>query len=552
MKQVTVWSVIALCVIVYLLGWHIPLMDVDASQYASITREMLEKKSYLQLYDLNRNYLDKPPMLFWLSALSIKLLGVYDWAFRLPSFLFALLAVYSTYKFALLFYKKETAQLSAVVLATSQALMLINHDVRTDTMLMGWTIFSIWQLAAWYRDKEWKHLLLAFISIAGGMMTKGPIALMVPVFAFAPHFILKREWKQFFRWEYILGLIIIAILLIPMSIGLYEQYDMHPGKLINGLPIRSGLRFYYWTQSFGRITGESSWNENGSFFFLLQNMLWSFLPWIIFFLIGLVVAVKQLFQQRFRLMGTQEWITIGGFILTYCALGSSKYQLPHYIFVAYPFAAIITANFLQQLLFDDKWVKWRKALYVFHFVVFILLWIVLLALLIIPFATIPKYLAVMAAIAFVVMIILLSTKKIHQKLLFVCIYSIIGINLFLNTGFYPALLQYQMGNTAASFIEENHLPKDKVYLYGREAGHSFHFYSNHIYSMKTQPAQLQAGDYVVVWADSIPSLQHNWPGMEVLYQHAEFGVSMLTLPFLNPKTRDKEVRKYAIIALKAK
>ncbi|MEK7200310.1 MAG: glycosyltransferase family 39 protein, partial [Bacteroidota bacterium] len=108
------YFVLLVCGLTALLGvMMIPLMDIDASQYASISREMLDNNSYLQLFDLGHDYLDKPPMLFWLSAISMKLLGVYDWSYRLPSFLFAMLAVYATYQFALLFYRKEIAQLSA-------------------------------------------------------------------------------------------------------------------------------------------------------------------------------------------------------------------------------------------------------------------------------------------------------------------------------------------------------------------------------------------------------------------------------------------------------
>src|SRR6478735_90663 len=292
------------CMIVYLLGMTmIPVMDIDASQYASISREMLENKSWLQVFDLGKDYLDKPPMLFWLSAISMKIFGVHDWAYRLPSFCFAWLAVYATYRLALLFYKKEIAQLSAIVLAASQALFLITHDVRCDTMLIGWVALSLWQMAAWYQTNKWKHFFVAFIAIAGGMMTKGPIALMVPAFAFVPHFILRREWKQLFRWEYILGVLIIAVMLVPMSIGLYQQFDLHPGKLINGDPIQSGLKFYYWTQSFGRYTGENHFNEMNHFTFLLENMMWSFLPWIIFFLLGLVFSVKDMVVKKFRLAG---------------------------------------------------------------------------------------------------------------------------------------------------------------------------------------------------------------------------------------------------------
>jgi len=108
MNKNTFNIIIAATVTTYLLGMFcIPLMDIDAAQYASIAREMLDRKSYLQLYDLGKDYLDKPPMLFWLSALSMKIFGVHDWAYRLPSFLFSLIAIFSTYRLAYIFYKKK-------------------------------------------------------------------------------------------------------------------------------------------------------------------------------------------------------------------------------------------------------------------------------------------------------------------------------------------------------------------------------------------------------------------------------------------------------------
>ena len=123
MKRLIFIRLLSFCGITYLLGMFlVPLMDIDATQYASISREMMESGNYLQLYDLGRDYLDKPPMLFWLSSASMQVFGVHDWAYRLPSFLFSLLAIYSTYRLALLFYKKDVALLAALVLASCQAM----------------------------------------------------------------------------------------------------------------------------------------------------------------------------------------------------------------------------------------------------------------------------------------------------------------------------------------------------------------------------------------------------------------------------------------------
>ena len=547
-KKNTAIFIFTACAITYLLGMFcIRLMDIDAAQYASISREMLERKSYLQFFDLGNDYLDKPPMLFWLSGLSMKIFGVHDWAYRLPSFFFAWLSVYSTYRLALLFYKRDIAVLSALVLATCQALFLITHDVRTDTMLMGWVIFSIWQLAAWYQHKKAINFLLAFLGIAGGMMTKGPIALMVPVFALVPHFVLRREWRQFFRWEYILGIIIIAIALIPMSIGLYQQFDLHPGKLINGDPIKSGLRFYYWTQSFGRYTGENHFKEMNDFTFLLQNMLWSFLPWIIFFLIGLVLDIIGVIQDRFKLSNKQEWISTGGFIITYCIIGRSQAQLPHYIFIVFPLAAIITAKFLYRLLFTHELKTLKKILTGFHGFIFTLLWIAVIILLVYPFASIPKYVGGIAALCLIVLFILFYSEKIKlPHVLATGFFTIIGINVFLNTALYPTLLSFQKGSAFADYVNQNNIDKNRIVMLSENVGHSFSFYSQHIYPRRSS-AQIQSGDLVIARKDSLPVMQQRFNNIKLIKQVNTFGVTGLTLPFLNPATREKELTPYVLV-----
>ncbi len=205
--QKNLFWIFASTFLVCLIGFHIDIMDVDAAQYASMSREMLQNKSYLQLYDVGNEYLDKPPFLIWASALSMKVFGINNFAYRLPSFLFSVLALYSTYKLSRLYYSKSVSSLAAGVLGCCQAFFLMNHDVRTDTILMSCVIFSLWHLAAWYKDEKFYHFLLGCTGIALGMMTKGPIALMVPVFAFGSHFILARNFKVFFKWQYVAGIL---------------------------------------------------------------------------------------------------------------------------------------------------------------------------------------------------------------------------------------------------------------------------------------------------------------------------------------------------------
>lgn len=543
--------VLSACVVVYIISmWQIPVIDIDAAQYASMSREMMENGSYLKLYDLGFDYLDKPPMLFWLSSLSISLFGVFDWAYRLPSVLMLILGIYATYQFTLLFYQRIIAQLAAIILASSQAVFLMVHDVRCDTMLLGWVMFSLWQLAAWYQTNQWKHFFLAFAAIAGGMMTKGPIALMIPVFAFVPHFVLRREWKQFFRWQYIPGLLIVAILLIPMSIGLYQQFDMEPGKVFHGRAIQSGLRFYYWTQSFGRYTGENVFNEMNHFTFLLENMLWSFLPWILFFLVGLLLVIRQLIQQKFKIGKDEEWISAGGFIITYCILARSQAQLPHYIFVVLPLAAIITARTVHILLFEKKYPGLTKILFWIHAVIFLLLWVAAIVLMVWPFPEIHWVVKLISILGLLLYSwVLFKPAGSFPKLMRMALLTVIGVNFCLATGFYPHLLQYQFGNTVAKVLDEKKIHKERVVLYNIDESRALHFYGNHIFQRKTDSLSLKSGDILITRKESLSALQQRFPKLNTIFEGAYYGVSMLSLPFLNPETRAQETVPYVLVVL---
>ncbi|NCT94839.1 MAG: hypothetical protein GXC72_10470 [Chitinophagaceae bacterium] len=545
------YGLLACCGLVYLLAmWLIPVIDIDAAQYASISREMLDNGSYLKVYDMQRDYLDKPPLLFWLSSQSMRFFGINHFAYRLPSVILLLTAIYATYRFASLYYEKLVAQLSALVLATSQAVFLVVHDVRCDTMLMGWVMLSLWQLAAWYETRQWKHFFMAFTAVAAGMMTKGPIALMVPVFAFVPHFALRREWKQFFRWEYIPGLVWVALLLLPMSIGLYQQYDLEPGKIFNGVPIQSGLRFYYWTQSFGRYTGENVYHEMSHFTFLLENMFWSFLPWILCLLAGLYFGIKLIVQKRFHLSQTEEGISIGGFLITYCILARSQAQLPHYIFVVFPLAAIITARFLHRVWYTNTLQGWRKPLMVFHTAIFALLWLVVVVLMKWPFPDLSVLFTVAAVGGLGLFVYLLVRPSVQwPNFIRLACYTAIGVNLFLATGFYPRLLQYQLGNTAAAAIDALHLDKNKVVQYDIDESRALHFYGKHIFARAQDSSELRSDQVVLTRMSALPQLEARFPAMKIIFEGNYYGVSMLSLPFLNPETRSAETQAYALVDL---
>ena len=183
-------------IVIYLIGaYSIDLLDNDATQYYTIAMNMYQSGNFMDVtWRPDYNYLDKPPLLFWLSAFSFSIFGLNHFAYRLPSILISLLGMFSTYKLGKRLYNEQVGLYASIIYAANFAVFVINHDVRTDTMLSGFVIFSIWQLYEYLLTKNKVSFILAFIGIGLGMATKGPLGLLVPVLSIGPYLIYQRRW----------------------------------------------------------------------------------------------------------------------------------------------------------------------------------------------------------------------------------------------------------------------------------------------------------------------------------------------------------------------
>lgn len=548
MPKIPFW-VFVIIGLLYFTSVRVDTMDVDASQYAEISREMMRSGDYLHLYDRGIDYLDKPPLLFWVSAASMRIFGVNNFGYKLPSILFALWAIWATYKLAKRLYDETTGRMAALVFASCQGMFLWTNDIRCDTILTSCVITALWLIQEWIVNRKLLYLLGGSAFIALGMMTKGPIAAMVPVFCFGTDWVLKRQWRNFFRLEYLLAIVVIGILLIPMSIGLYQQFDLHPEKVVNGTKGLSGLRFFYWAQSFGRITGESPWNNGAKMDFLLLNMLWAFLPWIFLFITALIINVVTVAKQKLRLNSEQEWITTGGFLLAYLALGSSAYQLPHYIFVAFPLAAIMTAVLIRDML-SGKYSGLYKVMLPAHKVITFLLLSAVALLVGYVFDGGPIVIALWA-IGLAFWLYLLFSKRLSGKLLMLPAIGIVIVNAFLTNVFYYRLMDYQVGSQVGRYIKAEGIPARDVAVYRLEDPiNSIQFYADGTIHGIDTTAYAHKNRYVLTMPKHLDALKADGISYTVLKEGAFYKVSELTPEFLNPETRSKAVKLYCLVEIR--
>ncbi len=534
--------------IVYTCNLFIDIMDVDASDLAVVAQEMYKRSEFLQLFRRGEDYLDKPPMVMWTACLSYMIFGIKTFAYKLPAVLIVILGIYSTYKFCLLYYHKQIAILAALILASCQAVFLITNDIRTDGMLMGFICFSVWQTACYLKQQKLSGLILGSIGVACALMTKGPIGLVIPVFGLFADLLLKKKWKALFDVKWLLGIFIVVILLLPMCYGLYTQFDMHPEKTVYNLQSPSGLKFFFWTQSFGRITGDIYWNNHAPVYFFILSMLWDFQPWVLFFFGAIGWKAYQLIKIRFSPDANVEYISFWGFVLPFLALSLSRYKLPHYIFPLMPFAAIMTAEFMYFLSGTYK-VLFRR-LQLTHFG-FMQLFPIILA---VGFSQFFKPDPITLLVSLFGWIgawwIFVRQNDSIQKTLFSTLAIAISFNFCLSYYFYPSILRYQSYSNAGKYINTHFPATDKLYCFEHRGGLSLDFYSRRLASDVDSTGLLNApaGSIVVTDSQGLRKINLQFPNQfRVHDSFPDYHITTLSWRFLNKTSRPQCLQQLYVI-----
>ncbi|MGZ3767403.1 MAG: ArnT family glycosyltransferase, partial [Mucilaginibacter sp.] len=244
---------IAIAVLVNFSGLFITIIGPDGTLYATIAKTMVLRHDYVNLYAMDADWLDKPHFPFWITALSFNLFGFTNWAYKLPGILFMMMGVWYTYLFAKNLYNKEVALWSALILLTAQHIVISNYDVRAEPYLTGLVIAAVYHLYKGYSSNSFWHLLAGCAFAACAVMTKGMFALIPIGGAIAGQLVINRHWKQLFHWRWLIVAVLIMIFTLPELYCLYEQFDLHPEKLVFGQHAVSGIRWFYWDSQFGRF-----------------------------------------------------------------------------------------------------------------------------------------------------------------------------------------------------------------------------------------------------------------------------------------------------------
>lgn len=520
-------------------GIHQEIMEVDSAQYASMSREMLDGAPLTELTEhgqryQSRGYPDKPPLIFWTGALGMWLLGPTEAGFRLFSWLAAALSIWAIGNWARLLWGQAAVWPSRWVYACNLGMLLMNVDLRTDSLLLGLTTLALWQGQAFLFHRGTGSLVGFTLSLSMALMAKGPIAAVAVVVGLLPSWpMVERSRKSqahplattpLHTTRVIPALLLIILgvflLLSPMLWGLYKQWGWH-----------DGVRYYLWTQSFGRITGENPWANQPDPLFLTGSLAWSFLPWTLILVASLVYAVKSWRIEKWHYAGLGALM---GLIMLTVALSVSAYQLPHYIYIVWPFAAVLCGRMLSAT-------RVNKYLWLGHNALLILLLLAGAGL--IALVAIRPVASIAIGFAWLVISYLVIRGRFtgNHALVAHTVAMFILLSAALLLVFYPNVLPYQAGVRAAQWYRSQS-DDDPIWILGcgDESLHAMHFYARRIVPVATKPTELPpTAAWVYTDSEGKAHLSQSGRTADTLQVLPFTRVTTLKPDFFHPQKREK-------------
>jgi len=539
---------IGLAVAVNFSGLFVTIMGPDAALYATIAKTMVLRHDYINMFVNGHDWLDKPHFPFWLTALSFNLFGFTTWAYKLPGILFLLMGALYTYHFAKELYNERIALWSVLISLTAQHILLSNNDVRAEPYLTGLIIASVYHLYKANARNNYRHLIAGCVFAACSIMTKGMFAIIPIGGAILGQLVITKQWSKLFAWKWLLGIVLTILFIIPELYCLHQQFDIHPEKVVFGGTGVSGTRFFFWDSQFGRFFNTGPIKGGGDPFFFVHTLLWAFLPWCLLFF----VAVYRFIKTGIKNVQGQEWYCVSAGLLTFLLFSASKFQLPHYMNIVFPFFAIITARYL----YSVKSEKNIKAIRVTQIVVIILMLGVVCAIqyFFIPFFAWP----VIALLGLLYIAMLVLPRKVSsgvvQKIIISTVLASCMVNCYLNLAFYPSLLQYQGGSEAAMWIND-HNPKNYTVTQCEDNAWPMEFYlDQRLGYINPDTAKTVPSNTFFLYAnpDVIRAFMARGWHMQQVHELGSYYITHLKPAFLNKETRDKQLDKMEVVLVNPK
>ncbi|MEA5553821.1 glycosyltransferase family 39 protein [Anabaena cylindrica UHCC 0172] len=343
-------------------GWNlgnIGLIDETEPLFAEASRQMLVTGDWITPFFNGETRFDKPALIYWCQAIAYSIMGVNEWAARIPSAL-AATAVTALAFYVVQWYFAKKDQLEQVAnptrryltAAVASALMAFNPEMIvwarvgvSDMLLTGCIASALLCFFLGYAQNSLpsrfpnKWYLACYVLIAGAILTKGPVGIVLPgliMIAFALY--LGKFWELWREMRPILGIGIVFALSAPWYVFVTWR---------NGWNFINAFFVYHNIDRFTEVVN----GHSAPWYFYFLVVLLGFAPYSVF--LPASIARLKFLQRRHWLdqERSQQLGLFAGFwflgVFGFFTIAVTK--LPSYLLPLMPAASILVALFWSDL-----------------------------------------------------------------------------------------------------------------------------------------------------------------------------------------------------------
>lgn len=323
--------VVMIAIVWFALLGHRDLMEPDEGRYAEIPREMVASGDWTTPRLNDFKYFEKPAFQYWMTAIGYELLGESNATARLWPALFGFACALFIWYLGSRLFSDEAGFYGFIITISSLMFISLGHILTLDMTVSVFLVLGIGALAIAQGDRQDKSrvrnwMLLGWAAMAGAVLTKGLIGIVLPGGAVVVYSLWQRDWALWKHLHLGKGIALLLALTAPWF-WLVSQAN------------NEFAQFFFIHEHFDRYT-TTVHKRGGPVYYFIPIFILGISPW-------LVSGIKALFKPDFSWRPAADetfnparfiWVFI---VLTFVFFSVGHSKLPPYILPIMPLVALL-------------------------------------------------------------------------------------------------------------------------------------------------------------------------------------------------------------------